>query len=202
MILATTPDTGKPKGTNQANGNSLTMQIGTVTGNRLDRMGKSVSEIKEGSAPGSLTGFLLILFHDSSLVRTAAKNNLLQFGTGCRKGNGSPNEFLVKSWVSKHPVFYDFRHPGRKFAGRKGAQAIHIYEHSRWLMKGADQVFAGRQVDARLAPHRTVDHGKQGRRDLKERDATKIGSCSKTGQVTGNSAAYGKQRARPVDLLP
>ena len=69
-------------------------------------------------------------------------------------------------------------------------------------MKGADQVFARRKVDTRLASHRTVDHGEQGRRDLMERDATKIGGGRKTCQITGDSTSNGKKYTRPIDLLP
>ena len=69
-------------------------------------------------------------------------------------------------------------------------------------MKGADQVFARRKVDTRLASHRTVDHGEQGRRDLIKRDATKIRCGRKTCQITGDSTSNGKKNTRPVDLLP
>src|SRR5215831_13219295 len=56
-------------------------------------------------------------------------------------------------------------------------------------MKCADKVFARRQIDAGLAPYRSIDLGQQSGRHLNKIDAAQVSRGGEPGEVANDSAA-------------
>ena len=69
-----------------------------------------------------------------------------------------------------------------------------------WLVERADEVLAERVVDADLAADRAVDLREQGRRHMRERDATEVGGSGEAGHVADDAAAEGDERRRAIGV--
>ncbi|MPM65033.1 hypothetical protein SDC9_111925 [bioreactor metagenome] len=69
-------------------------------------------------------------------------------------------------------------------------------------MKGADQVFAFRQIGAGFAADAGVDRRQQRGRNLDEIDAAHINRRRKAGQIAGHAPGKSDQNAVPVESLP
>ena len=72
---------------------------------------------------------------------------------------------------------------------REGGKASHVGDNHARLPKGTGEIFAGGQVDGRLAAHRRVHHGEQARGDLHKLAATHVGGGHKAGHVAHDAAA-------------
>ena len=96
-----------------------------------------------------------------------------------------------KRRVADDPVFDDLGQAGAKFAGRQRVQRPQIAEDKTGLMKGADQVLAGFEIDADFAADRAVHLRQQGGGHLHERDAAQINRGDKSGQIAHDAAAQG-----------
>ena len=73
--------------------------------------------------------------------------------------------------------------------GREGCQASHVGDNHARLPKGSGEIFAGGQVDGRLAAHRRINHSKQARGDLHKLAAAHVGGSHKAGHVAHDAAA-------------
>jgi len=73
--------------------------------------------------------------------------------------------------------------------GREGGQAPYVGDNHARLPKGSGEIFAGGQVDGRLAAHRRVHHGEQTRGDLHKLAAAHVGGGHKAGHVAHDAAA-------------
>ena len=73
--------------------------------------------------------------------------------------------------------------------GREGRQTPHIGDNHTRLPKGAGEVFAGGQVDGRLAAHRRIHHGEQACGNLHKLAAAHVGGGHKARHVAHDAAA-------------
>ena len=105
---------------------------------------------------------------------------------------------IEKGHVGDGPVLDDFGQAGAELARRQGAEHVQIAHHPLWLVKGANHVLAQRVVDGRLATHRRVHLGQQGRGHLHERHAAHVAGRSKARHVAHHAAAKGEQHGLAV----
>ena len=86
-------------------------------------------------------------------------------------------------------MFDDLSAAVGELLGREGGETPHVGNNNTRLPKGAGQVFAGGQVDGRLAAHRRINHSEQARGDLHKFTAAHVGGGHKASHVAYNAAA-------------
>mmetsp|Transcript_9637 Transcript_9637/g.32262 ORF Transcript_9637/g.32262 Transcript_9637/m.32262 type:complete len:247 (+) Transcript_9637:3816-4556(+) len=69
-------------------------------------------------------------------------------------------------------------------------QKRHVHVNNHRLMEGSDQVLAHRCVDGRLAADGRVNHGKQGRWDLHERNSSHVSSCDVASEIADDASSH------------
>ena len=78
--------------------------------------------------------------------------------------------------------------------GRQRVQQLRVAHDGGGLMERADEVFALRQVDSRLAADGRIHHGKQRRRHLHQTDAAQPCRGRKARQIADDAAAERNDR--------
>ncbi len=96
---------------------------------------------------------------------------------------------LEKVRVAEQSVFDDFGITGTQFAVGQCVQKGRIRQNEAWLMKGANQIFASRCVDACLTTNRTVHLSEKRAWHLNEVDPAQQAGCGKTDQIAHHTAA-------------
>ena len=106
---------------------------------------------------------------------------------------------LEKVRIAEQSVFDDFGITGTQFAVGQCVQKGRIRQNEAWLMKGANQIFASRCVDACLTTNRTVHLSEKRAWHLNEVDPAQQAGCGKPDQIADNAAAKGHQNGLPVN---
>ena len=75
----------------------------------------------------------------------------------------------------------------------QGGEGVGVDDDAVGGVEGADEVFAGGQVDGDFAADAAVDLGEQGGGDLDEGDAAGVGGGDEADEVAGDSAAEGDE---------
>ena len=91
--------------------------------------------------------------------------------------------------IADNAALDDFVESGAVLALRQGAQHIRVDQDRERLMKRAEQVLAGNQIDAGLAADRGVDLREQRGRDLQHRDAAHEDGGQKAADIRHDAAA-------------
>src|SRR6185503_11373013 len=94
--------------------------------------------------------------------------------------------------VVNNSVFDDLREAGAEFASGQGRENLEIAQDQTRLVKGADQIFSGLEVDADFAADGAVHLREQRGGHLDKRDAAQIGGRNKTSQVSDHAPAEGE----------
>ena len=94
--------------------------------------------------------------------------------------------------ITQQAIFGDLGISRFHLAQRPGRQSFRIGQHEAGLMEGADQVFAVRGIDARLAANRAIDLGQKRCRDLYETHA----AAQNTGRKATRSILTGPVSTR------
>src|SRR6266568_4490810 len=179
---------GKVGGDDLADGNRFAVEIFSVAGDGLDGMANGVAEVQNFAQPG--LGF--VLADDLCLDGTAAfDHDLQQFGIEFEQLGQLPFEQLEQGRIVNDSVLDDLGKAGPELPRGQGAESVQVAQNQPRLMKGADEVLAGRNIHADFAADRAVHLGEQSRGHLQERDAAQIGGCHKAGDVTHHAAAEG-----------
>ena len=87
---------------------------------------------------------------------------------------------------------------GAEFACGKGGEGVRIRQDGERVVKAADEVLAGAEVDAGLAADGGVDLGEQRRWELHVVDAAHVDGGEKAGDVPDDAAAERKQEGVAV----
>src|SRR5689334_6738016 len=104
-------------------------------------------------------------------------------------------EALEQLRFSDHTAFQGFIKTRPKLSLRKGRKQIRIDEHHPRLMKGADQILAGLQIDASLAADGRVNLGHNCGGNLDDIDSAHVNRGEKTGHISDNAPAQGDQHS-------
>lgn len=159
------------------------MEEGAVGERSFDGMANGVTEVEEGTGAG---GFSFVLFDDARLDLHISRDevgwDVLILGVeGFQIGK--------HRFIADRGVFDDLRESFAKLASGEGEQGEGIGDDKSRLVKGTNEVFSLRCVDARFSPDGGVDLSNDGGRDLHERDSAVENRGHETCQITHNSAA-------------
>jgi len=155
-------------------------------GQCLDRVPERVPEIQQRA----LALFALIAPNDARLDLAGARDRVRKrLLIQCQQRRQLAHRALEVIVIGQKAMLEHFRQPCRQLARRQAAQHRRVGHDHRRLVKSADQVLAGRMVDAGLAADRGIDLRQQRGRHLHHAHAAHEYRRGKAGDVAHDPAA-------------
>ena len=121
----------------------------------LHRMAKGMTVIERFPQ----ARFLEVLAHHRGLYRDGALNQFWKIALRVHACAGVTVIALKDHRVMDESGFDDFCRASNDLRRRQGIEALEIHKHRIRLMKGANEVLAGRGIDAGFAADGRVNHG-------------------------------------------
>ena len=151
---------------------------------------------------GAIALLCLVAHHDISLHLHRAGHRL----DPCVHIAGSqlrPHVFqpCKELGISQHAVFDHFAIPCEEIARRERAQHFGIGQHQCGLMKGPNQVFSLRRIDAGLSPNGAVHLCQERGRNLHKTYSSAQHRGGKSRQIANHATAKGNHHVIAFDLL-
>ena len=161
------------------------MQEGLVAGQALDRVAQRVAEVQD--RPVVALG-LVLGDHQRLQLRAALDDEADRRVVEVEHLTMVALEEVDQLGRQDRAGLDDLGEPGAQLARRQGPQRRRVGDHQPRVMKRADQVLAGRDVDAGLAADRRVDLRHQRGRHLHEVDAAQVRRRGEAGDVADDAA--------------
>ena len=171
-------------------------QAVAIAGGRFEGMSEGMAQIEQGT----LAGFSFVARYDAGFGFAATGDRAGELGTVSGHHPAAVGfEPFEQRPVAEQTVFHHLGVAGAQLAGRQRVEQRGVGEYRHGLMKRADQVLAERRIDAGLAADRAIHLGKQGGRDLDQRNPATQDCGSEAGQVTDHAAAECQDGVVPLD---
>jgi hypothetical protein len=166
------------------------VEVGVVVGDGFDGVASGVAEVEEGAVAG---GFAFVLGDDVGFDLDGAGDD------GGEVVWGAVFYGLEELGVGDDGVFDDFGEAGVELAWGEGGEEVEVGKDGRWLVKGADEVFAFWEVDAGFSANGAIDHGEEGGGDLDVADAAEVDGSDEAGEVADDATAKGEDEGLAVE---
>jgi hypothetical protein len=162
-----------------------------VPGGALERVGERVPQVEVGAN----AGLQRVRADDVGLHADAVGHEPRPGGGGevgrQTHGRCGEAERVAPRRVDQQRVLVELDRPLAQHGRRQRAERPDVGDDHPGLPEGADEVLAGREVEAGLAADGGVHHGEQGGRHLHERDAAQPRGRDEAGEVADHAAAHG-----------
>src|SRR5208337_5079385 len=140
-------------------------------------MAYGVTKVQNAPVPG----FFFVGLNDSGFKQTACRNYSQQrVGVPLFDGLGAVFHEFPQDFISSHSRLDYLGHTLPELLIWQSCEKSWVDIDLPWLLEGPEQVFAFRQVHPCLAADAAVHLGKEGRRNLKVRDAAHVNRRQKT----------------------
>ncbi len=186
------------KGCNAAPGDSFAVQELFVAGGRLDGVAEGMAEVEDHAE----VGLFFIFVDDVGLDLDAVGDDAGEDG-GVAGFGGVLMLFEVGEEFGRadDAGFDGFVEAGDEFGFGKRGEEVDVGEDGARVVKGADEVFAGGEVDAGFAADGGVDLGEEGGGDLDVGDAAHVDGGEEAGDVADDAASEGEQEGVAVGAV-
>ena len=148
---------------------------------------------------GALARFLLVAAHDVGLHAAAVGDDFAHHrGLEPAQGGHVALQARHERLVAQKAILDHLGNARAHLAGFEGLEYIGVDQNAARLMKGADEILARGEIDARLAAHAAVDLCEKRSRNLHEADAAHPHARGKSRHVAHDTAAQGHHEALAV----